>query len=269
MNQQELRRLAGIAEDIEFDTSSTASPEPKEEQIIVVKDPTSYDPANPTKPDDLISIVTPNELVALVKECGASCKISVYSADNREEAMKDAQSRIETLEVNSQAEQYDDMKKGQEEMVDAQMSASEMDNPVQMKESMEVEKSPDFIPAHIKNQKTEALPEMSPEIKSKVKTLLSELKDAIKAHELHYQHNYMEDQLDDAGNCLKVLEVLTHLSHFLQNGEFNQATTYMSSLKSSLQEKIPTSVRKFLHNGGKEVDSIVNRFKAITVGDKK
>lgn len=99
------------------------------------------------------------------------------------------------------------------------------------------------------------------EYNTRVKSLLKDLDDCVAAHNVRYKHSYMEDQLDDAGTNLKMLEVCMKLKHFIQEGKVNQATTYYTSLTNIYQDKIPVSVRKFLQSGGQEHKHLKDYFK--------
>lgn len=226
----------------------------KLDQLIVVKDPTD----NSATIDDILTIVSPQELLDVIKDCGTECNFSLYPVSARAEADADAEARL----YNLAGDQHEEDQLAATELDNEQMSKDEMKDPA-VKEAIEVDVSPDFIPTAWKQAKQECCAEMAPEMKSRVKSLTKDIDDSLVAHELAYKHNYMHDRIDDAGTDLKMLEVLVKMKQFLLDGMVSQATTYYTSLMGPLQDKIPVSVRKFLQRGGMEVRPLTSYFKEV------
>lgn len=226
----------------------------KLEQLIVVLDPDTKTAAD-MKADDLIKVVSPQELVDLLKGCGANCNISLYQMSARSEAEQDANERLST---HSYVAQHENDAAGKTDIENEVASKEEWSNPV--KESTEVEVG--LVPAALKGKKEDCC-EVPKELQMRIKGLVKEIDDCLAAHEINYKHHYMHNQLDDAGMNLKALEVLNSLKHLLLDGNVSQATTYYTSLMGPLQEHIPVAVRKFLQYGGKEARPLSSYFKEV------
>lgn len=281
MNLKRIRELSGLEEAVDLpdnipeDVVVTPPPSPLPatsdekvdldyNQIIVVKDvdPNSKIPADQLKVDDLITIVSPEELIDLLKTCEPNCNYTVFSSNDRAGAEAEAEKRLKDA---STVDQFTDQHLAPAELEDEVFSKDEMLNPV-VKESIEVEVSPDFIPAKFKEQKKDDCCELPADLKARIKNINKDLQDRFDYHTSQYQHNYLSDNLDDAGTDLKMMEVLTKLKHLLNNGEVSQATTYFMSLMSDYQHKVPATVRKFLHYGGEESSKLSNFYKPVDLG---
>ena len=243
----------------------TTSSSQRLDQIIVVMDVPvgSTTNAQDLSIDDVMTICSPTELVNLIKGCDKECNYSLYPVSARAEAEADAAQRIGTRD---QISNFEDTEGAQASVENEVMSKDEWTDPVtpEVRESIEV--GTELVPASIKDAPVtdESLPK---EYNVRVKSLIKDLDDCLAACEVGYKHNYMEDRLDDAGTNLKMLEVLTKLKHFLQEGKVNQATTFYTSLTNIYQDKIPVSVRKFLQHGGRDQKPLSGYFKAATKGE--
>lgn len=113
------------------------------------------------------------------------------------------------------------------------------------------------------HESTEEPVKMEEGMKQRIKNMVKELDLAITAHEVKYNHHYSENHLDDAANCLRILEVLQQLKHMIKEGKINQATVFYTSVMSPIQDEIPVVVRKFLQLNGQEPKSLKDYFKEV------
>lgn len=237
-------------------TSSVEAPG-RLDQLIVVMDPLPG--STETTVDDILTIVTPSELVNLVKGCATDCNYAFYPLTARAEAEADANSRLADAEFVARHEE-DQFGKADFEGGDEWINPS-------VKESTEVQSG--FIPDHIKNEKPVAEPSLPKETLSKIKSLVKEIDDCMTACEVQYKHCFSSGNIDDAANCLKSMEVCHNLKCMLSDGKISQAATYYTSLMGPLQDKIPVTVRKFLQHGGRELPPLKNLMKDVSKGDNK